>query len=159
IFGPAGNETFGGNPPAQSQANVQEIVAAINASGGVACRKLAPIYYNSNPADQSDMQQKCLSIAQAGVFAEIDQGGESVSPGPNCFAQHHIPYFDSANLLSVKQLTEFYPYLFEPYQTFDTVDHNTVFGLRDRGFFSRSNGFSKLGFVYLSCYPDVINEF
>ena len=159
IFGPAGNETFGGVSPSQAQAYVQDIVEGINASGGVACRKLVPLYYDSNPVDSSNMESNCLSIVQAGVFAEIDQGGESVSPGPQCFAQNHIPYFDSANLLPNQLLSQYYPYLFVPWTTFDTVDHNTAFGLRDEGFFSRTKGFSKLGFVYLSCYPQVISEF
>jgi hypothetical protein len=159
IAGAAGNETFGGVSPAQAQAYVQDIVDGINASGGVACRQLVPLYYQSNPIDQSNMESTCLQITQAGVFAEIDQGGESVLPGPTCFAQHGIPYFDSANLLAQSTISQYYPYLFVPFATFDTTDHNAVFALRDRGFFSRANGFSKLGFVYLDCYPTVISEF
>lgn len=159
IFGPAGNETFGGKPASYSQAAFQDVVDSINSTGGVACRKLVPLYYQVNPADPSDMEQKCLEIVQAGVFAEIDTGGESVLPGPNCFGQNHIPYFDTTNLLSAQQLNQYYPYLFAPLDTFDSLDRNTVFGLRDRGFFRVSNGFSKLGFVYLSCYPQVISGF
>jgi hypothetical protein len=157
IIGPAADETFGGDPPDVLQADYKAVIDSINASGGVACRKLVPIFYQADPADQSDLQQKCLAIAQAGVFAELDQGSFGDYPPISCFAQHHIPYFGSY-IVSQAMLDQGYPYLFD-FNSYDSLYHNTVFALRDRGFFSAANGFKKLGFVYRSCYPQIISAF
>ncbi|MHB8463720.1 MAG: type 1 periplasmic-binding domain-containing protein [Acidimicrobiales bacterium] len=157
IIGPAADETFGGDPPAVLEADYRAVIDSINASGGVACRALVPTFYQANPADQTDLHQKCLDISQAGVFAELDQGSFADYPPVSCFAQHHIPYFGSY-IVSQRMLDEGRPYLFD-FNTYDSLYHNTVFGLRDRGFFSASNGFKKLGFVYRSCYPQIISAF
>ena len=71
--------------------------------------------------------------------------------------QAHIPYF-GGYILFGSQASRFYPYVFGP-ETFDTVYRNTVFALRDRGYFSASSGFKKLGFIYRSCDTQLISEF
>jgi hypothetical protein len=154
VVGPAGNQALGVKTPAQQQSDFQAIFDAVNAAGGVACRKLLPVYYTVNPVDQSNQQQVCLDAVQAGVFAVLDSGANGVV-GLQCFVQHHIPFL-SSNMVTVKQANQFYPYLFEMWTSFDGLYKNTVFALKDRGFFSASNGFAKLGFVYSSCQPEVI---
>lgn len=156
IVGPAANSAFGVPTTSQQQADYQEIIDAINHDGGVACRKIAAQFFTANPTDANDLQQKCLDIAGAGVFAEIDSGGYADRPISGCYAQHHVPFF-GAYLFAASLANQFYPYLFN-FNTFDSLYRNTVFGLRDRGFFSPAKGFKKLGFVYRSCYPQLISE-
>ena len=155
IAGPAANSLFGIATPANQQTYFQAVIDGINAAGGVACRKLAPTFLSANPADQSDLQQKCLTIAQSGVFAEIDPGAYAI-PGPLCFAQHQVPYF-GGNFHTAEQGLSLFPYVFDLNQ-YDSLYRNTVFALRDRGFFSPANGFNKLGYIYRSCNPEVISE-
>jgi hypothetical protein len=51
-------------------------------------------------------------------------------------------------------MSQNYPYLFGG-QSIDSLDHNTVFALSARGFFSPANGFKKLGFIYEDCFPEM----
>jgi hypothetical protein len=160
IVGPAGNATFGVPSTGQQQSYFQDVVNAINASGGVACRKLVPTFFQVDPADQSDEQTKCLDMAQARVFAVIDVSGYNSSGDPaakDCFAQQQIPLF-YGDRLAQKQSSQFYPFLFGG-GTFDTLYRNTVFGLKARGFFSPASGFQNLGFLYRDCEPEIPNEF
>jgi hypothetical protein len=156
ILGPATNSLFGIAPPSQQRAWYDAVIADINAAGGVACRKLVAQYYMANPADQSDLQQKCLDIVQAGMFAEIDNGSYAVYPQKECFAQHRIPYF-GAYFLSKSNIDAFYPYLFNLVQ-FDALERNTILGLKQRGFFDPANGFKKLGFIYQDCDAGLVNS-
>ena len=155
IVGPAGNATFGVPPPAEQQADYQEVIDAVNAAGGVVCRKLVPLFYPVNNADSGDQQQKCLDIVQAGVFAVLDAGGYFESSALNCFPQNHIP-FVAAGFITANQHDQFYPYLFGR-GLFDTLYKNTAFGLRARGFYG--GGFRKLGFVYRSCFPELVSQY
>lgn len=155
IGGAAGNATFGLPTVAEQKAKYNAVIAAVNSSGGVACRKLVPTYYSVNPADQSDMQAKCLDIEQAGVFAVIDDGGEYA--GADCFGQRHIPFIGD-NLLFAQPAAKFYPYLMSAYNLYDNAYRTMVSGLKQRGFFDRSRGFHKLGFMYFSCHPELISE-
>jgi hypothetical protein len=158
IVGPAANSVFGIDSPQAQQAQYQAVIDSINASGGVACRKLVPIYLYANPADQSDMQQKCLDIAQAGVYAVLDPGEYASTAGSvlTCFPQNHVLYF-GAYFLPESIRAKFYPWMFA-FDTFENLYHNTIYALRDLGFFSTTKGFAKLGFIYRSCYPDVISK-
>jgi len=156
IFGPAGNSAFAEPSPQQQHDWYQAVIDNLNASGGIACRKIVPTFYSANPANQSDLQQKCLDIADSDVFAVIDIGAYGPFPQKDCYAQHHIPFF-TGYILTAQEQQKFYPYLFAS-ETFDTLYRNTVFALHDRGFFSSANGFRKLGFVYQSCYPYLIHD-
>jgi hypothetical protein len=157
IAGPAGNQTFGVPAPSDQQNAYQAVIDSINAAGGVACRKLVPQYYQVNPADLSDVQQKCLDIVQSQAFAALDTASEAF--GPTCLGQAHVPLFVANYLLTAKEVNQFYPYIFDVFDNYDSLYHNTVFALRDRGFFQPLKGFSKLGFVYLDCFPETITEF
>jgi hypothetical protein len=55
-------------------------------------------------------------------------------------------------------LTQGYPYLFDLH-SLDSLYRNTVFGLKDRGFFDPAKGFKKVGVVFHSCYTDVVDGF
>ena len=156
IVGPAANGLFGVPSTSQQQADYQGIIDSINSTGGVACRKIAAQFFLANPTDGNDLQQKCLDISAAGVFAELDSGSYADRPIIGCFAQHHVPYF-GAYLFAASVQSKFYPYLFN-FNTFDSLYHNTIFALKDRGFFAAGDGFKKLGFVYKSCYPQIIGE-
>jgi hypothetical protein len=159
IVGPAANGSFGLASASEQQEDYQQVTDAINASGGVACRHLVPQFYTVNPVDQSNLQQTCLQIIQAGVFAVIDYGGYFTSPAlANCYPQNHLPFL-SSTLLPVKQRDQFYPYLFGHIGMVDALYHNAIFALHDRGFFDAANGFQKLGIVYRDCVPEVFPEF
>jgi hypothetical protein len=152
IVGPAANSTFGLPSASEQQTDYKELIDAINRSGGVACRQLVPGFLTVNAADQSDQQQKCLDIAQADVFAELDFTAYATVGGA-CFGQHRIPFF--INYFLAKSYTnEFYPYLFA-LNTYDDLYRNAIFALKARGFFDPGNGFRKLGFIYRDCFPQV----
>jgi hypothetical protein len=157
IAGATGNSAVGVPPPAVQQSEWQWIIDSVNASGGVACRKLVPEFFSGNGADQSQLQQTCLDIVQAGVFAVLDTGAYSLYPSvQDCFAQHQLPFLSGA-FASNSQLSQNYPYFFAG-QSLDAADRNTVFALQARGFFSPANGFTKLGFVYGDCFPELSGE-
>jgi len=138
----------------QQKAYYNAVLDDVNSSGGVACRKLAAQFFSANPADSSNLQQTCLDIVQAGSFAVLDPGAYAQSTLMSCYAQNQIAYF-GGYLLPDSLRKRFYPYLFE-FNTFDRIYHDTVFGLKSRGFFDPANGFRKLGFLYESCFPDVV---
>ena len=156
IFGPAANSTFGVPPASEQQLDYQQVADAINASGGVACRKLALQFFTGNPANNSDRQQKCLDVAQAKPFFVIDAGAYYGTPLSNCFPQNQLPFL-STGRLTVKQRDQFYPYMFSTGNV-EELYRNMVFGLKERAFFT-SNGFRKLGVAYQDCFPEVYPAF
>lgn len=157
IVGPAGNASFGLPSPSDQQTWYQQVVDSVNASGGIACHKVVPLFYQGNPADSSGLEQQCLSIAQAGVFFEVDYGAYYNSSAPDCFPLHQIPYIGTGNLESTEQ-AKFYPYLFGR-GSLDRIYKNAIFALKGRGFFSAAQGFKKLGMFERDCYPQVNREF
>jgi hypothetical protein len=156
IVGPAANSTFGVPSVDEQQTDYQEVVDSINDSGGVACHKLVPQFYTANPADNSDLQQKCLSIIQSQPFFVIDAGGFSQSTIENCFPENHLPFATSVGITD-SQKDQFYPYFFGTFDN-DTLYRSTVMALNARGFFSPANGFNKLGFIYGDCFHEIIPE-
>ena len=155
IAGPVANSAFGISTPAEQTKMYQAVIDNLNASGGVACRKLVPTYYNGNPTDQSQLRQMCLDIAASGAFAVLDTGAYAQYPLIDCYAQHKIPYF-GAYLIARGLQKKYYPYLFD-FNLLDDVYRDAIFGLRDRGFWTAAKGFKKLGFIYRDCNLDVIN--
>jgi hypothetical protein len=157
IIGPVGNAAFNVAQPQLQQDAYQAAIDDINASGGVACRKLVPQYYKSNPADQSSLRSQCNDIIDSGAFAVLDTGAfDSTSSAYTCFPQHHIDYL-SAYLIEEKLRRQFYPYVFG-FNTYDAVYHDSVFGLAAKGFFKPSNGFKKLGLLARSCFPEEVTQ-
>jgi hypothetical protein len=153
IVGPAANSIFGIASPADQQKWYEAALDDINKKGGIACRKVVPTFYPTNPSDQNELQQRCLEIAQSGAFAEIDNGSYAIYPQKHCFAQHKIPFF-GGYMLFRDEIDAFYPYLFN-ISEFDTIDKNTVFALKDRGFFNIPG---KLGFTYRNCDQPLVNK-
>jgi hypothetical protein len=154
----ATNNAFGLPSTEDQQRDYQLVADAINAGGGVACHKLVLQFFKGNPLDQADLQQKCLDIAQAGAFAVVDAGAYYTSPAiATCFPTNRIPFLSSGPQPDAA-LQRFYPYLFAK-ASVDTIYRNTVFALRDRGFFDPAKGMQKLGFVHRSCTPPLVQAY
>src|SRR5207237_4031242 len=65
IVGPAANSIFGIASPAEQQKWYEAQLNDINKNGGIACRKVAPTFYPTNPPDPTDRQQQDLQIAHS----------------------------------------------------------------------------------------------
>ena len=156
ITGLATNESLGVLPAETQKAGFESVIDSINSDGGVNCRQLVPQYFDANPADQSNLQKICLDIVQSGVFATLDAGAYAQFPIVNCFGQHKLPYF-GGYLLANSQMEQFSPYLFE-LNSQDVVYHDMVVGLEQYGFFKPENGFTKLGYIYNDCHPEIHTE-
>ena len=157
VTGLASNGSLGILPYQTQQTIFSRLVDSMNKNGGIDCRQIVPYYVQANPADQATLQQTCLNMVQAGVFGVIDAGAFAQFSVVDCFGQHHTPYF-GGYLLPNSQMQKFYPYLFE-LNSLDTVYHDTVGGLAQRGWFTAAKGFSKLGLMYHDCYPEIHTEF
>jgi hypothetical protein len=156
IAGPAANSVFGIPPPAQQQAAFQAVINNINASGGVACRKVVPQFYTENPVDQTGLQQACLTITQSNVFAVLDPGAyANYAAGIDCYAQNHMPYIEGYQLDGT-QIAHDYPFVFA-IGNLTVTYRDSVFALQKLGFFSPANGFKKLGLIYRDCFPDLVS--
>ena len=155
IVGPAANSIFGIAPPEQQQKWYEAQIDELNKTNGVGCRKIVAQYYPTNPADQNELQQRCLQIVESGVFAEVDNGSYAIYPQKHCFAQHKTPFF-GGYMLFRSEIDEFFPYLFN-ISELDSVDRNTVFALRDRGFFNIPQT-EKVGFTYRDCDKPLVNK-
>ena len=153
IVGPAANSLFGIATPDEQKTWYEAVFDDINKTGGIGCRQVVAQYYPTNPTNQDELQQRCLEIAQAGVFAEIDNGSYAIYPQKHCFAQHQIPFF-GGYILFRDEIDDFYPYLFN-ISEFDSLDRNAVFALKERGFFNIPG---KLGFTYRDCDKPIINK-
>jgi hypothetical protein len=159
ISGAAANSTFGLPSPTEVRQDYELVISDLNARGGAGCHQIVPMFYEVNGTSPSDQQDKCLQVAQAKVFAVLDSGGFAQPPAAKAciMNQAKVPYFGSADL-SQLEVDKFYPLVFNLGGIKDMRYRNTVFALRDRGFFTASNGFKKLGIVYRDCNPDVIQK-
>jgi len=155
IVGPAANSIFGIAPPAEQQKWYEAQIDDLNKNGGIGCRKIVAQFYPTNPADQNELQQRCLQIVQSGVFAEVDNGSYAIYPQKHCFAQHKMPFF-GGYMLWQSEIDSFYPYLFN-ISNLDTIDKNTVFALKDRGFFNMPAN-EKVGFTYRDCDKAIVSK-
>ena len=152
-------QAFGVPAPEQQQQNYQAVIDYVNAHGGVACRKLNPVYFSPNAVDQSSLQQACLDIAQAGVFAVVDAGAYiAYAQLSKCFPEAQLPFW-AAGSLAQKLQQHYYPFLFAAEGLAEVAQRNSVFALNQQGFFSAANGFSKLGIVVRSCEPEYFPEY
>jgi hypothetical protein len=153
------NNFFGIPDPAVQTADFEAVFADLNKNGGVACRKIVPTYYKIDPTSTSGMHQTCLDVAAAGQYAMIDTGSlGSVTTEPvQCLADHKVAYF-GAYYLEKAFIQSVYPYAFTFY-TYQALYHDTIYALKDRGFFSSVSAAHKLGFLYRSCYPDALAAF
>jgi hypothetical protein len=143
--------SFTGTPPVEDQrANIEALLAGMNAEGGVACRKLVGRYYEGNPIDPTSLQRVCLKIAQDRPFYVIDNGAYFLFPQltAGC-TDKQLPIFTPGLLPQGTQRAK-YPYLFGG-GLMEVVHRNMVLALGHRGWFGAGNGFQKLGLLYRSC--------
>ena len=156
IAGGAANSTFGVATPSQQQSAYQDVINSTNASGGIACRKLVPLFFTGDPLDQSNLEQLCQNVISSGPFVVIDYSAYYVFPQiAACYMQAHIPFFSNAPI-SAKEQQEFYPYLFSE-KLGEVLYKDTAYGLKQEGFFGA--GFKKLGIIYRDCVPEFYPEF
>jgi hypothetical protein len=136
--------------PEDQRANIEAILAGMNAKGGIACRKVVPRYYEANPLDSTSLQQVCLRIDQDRPFFVIDNGAFFLYPQLTaCFADRQIPIYTPGLLPQSTQRAK-YPYIFGG-GLMEVVHRNMVLALGERGWFGAGNGFQKLGLLYRSC--------
>ena len=153
LAGDAGNESVNVPPAAEQRAAYDAMVEEINGSGGVACRELEVEYFTINPLDQAQLRQTCLDVVEAKVFYANDLGGYALFPAiVDCFVQNKIPFYEG-NFIPQQQVEQSYPYLFAA-STQDNLFFNTVFALKEKGFYDKSKGFGKLGYIYRTCIPE-----
>ena len=157
VVGPAGNATFGVASADTQQTWVEDVVSHINNNGGMACRKVTTVFFHGNPADPTNLQQTCLDVIQTQPFFVMDLGAYFSKPQlAVCYPQAHIGFISTAGIPASKQ-KQFYPYLFGQVLLEDLY-RNMAFGLQQRGFFSASNGFTKLGVIYRDCASELYQE-
>jgi hypothetical protein len=153
LAGPVANNAFN-LPSADEQQLLYGAVAdAVNAAGGVACRKLALQFLKVNPTDDSNKQAQCLAATSAKPFAVVDAGGYGGSNTIGCIPSHELPFF--AYSLNAADQARLYPYEFGLSST-DLANRNGVLGLGQLGAFDPSKGFQKLGFIYRSCFSQFL---
>jgi ABC-type branched-subunit amino acid transport system substrate-binding protein len=155
LKGSTANGAFGIPTADEQKAMARAVIDSINSSGGVACRRLLPVFYTGDATDSNQLQQTCQDIAGAGVFAVIDLGAyTSFTSLAACYAQRHIPFFEISGM--PRSLTDkYYPYIFGG-MTLETLYRDTVLALAARGFFDTAKGFNKLGYFYSSCNPGLV---
>ena len=153
LAGAAGNETLNVPPPDEQRGAWSAMADELNKTGGVACRKVNPVFFTVNPLDQSNLRQRCLDVVQARVFYVIDIGGYAAYPAfIDCYVQNKIPFY-IGNFVPQAQIERSYPYLFAT-SIHDNLYYNTALALKELGFFDPAKGFKKLGFFYQDCIPE-----
>ena len=154
----AANSMFGIDPPDIARKDNQAAIDAVNKEGGVGCRKIVPTYFTVNPVNEQGMMQTCRDMADAKVFAVLDSGSLATKPAVlACVGQSKIVYIGGFYIAgSLRE--QFYPYLYSFYYL-QQVYRNTVFALKERGFFDPAKGFKKLGFIYRECQRPEVESF
>lgn len=153
IAGSTGNETVNVPSPQTQEDYWRTVIDAINGEGGFGCRKLVPAFYEVNPVNGAEAQQKCLQIANSRPFMALDISLAAVGAS-DCIPNQKIPML--ARYLSKAQLQKYYPYYLSPTGLFDDTIRNGVLSLRQQGYFSAAKRFKKLGVLYGTCVPDPI---
>jgi hypothetical protein len=150
LWGEVGNETFNirGDLGEVAEANA----AAVNAEGGLACRKLRIKVYRVNPLDKNDQRAKCLEIIEAKPFAVIDIAGYLDPVSRACFPEARLPYL-GATALTEEEAGAAFPFLFSMYSSNDRQLRNWVFETAARHTFDPRSGFLKLGLLMNECNP------
>ena len=137
-----------GLPSAADQEKMfNAVFAAVNKSGGAACRTLVPKFYDDSVADASSEQATCLQIQQDGDFAVLQN---LYNPQEfNCLAQRGIPnmFYTSPH---TPDMNKFFPYVMGLQPDYDRLIKDYVFGAQKLGLL---NG-QKIGILEQTCYPE-----
>ena len=156
LAGQAGNSFAGIPGPQEEEAMFQAAIDAVNAGGGVLCRKLVAKYYTADALDPQSLQAVCLNIVADHPFALLDEGLASPNgpPGPrDCPPSNKIPEFGTLNL-SQSEIDQFSPYLFGDSSTAEEIVNDWVFAVHQLGWLS---GYNKVGLLEQDCTPDLNN--
>lgn len=119
------------------KAQAQGIVNYVNAHGGVAGRKLVPVWHAVDMAaglhGANLGQQTCDAFTQdATVFAAVTES----APNDDCMSQRNTPVIDSSLGTSTEEATKYADYLYGPSALFSNRSmHAYVSGLNQQGFF------------------------
>lgn len=154
LAGGIGNETFGIRSDLDRV--VGAAVAAINAEGGVACRKLRAKIYRVNPIDANEQRARCLEVAGDKPFAVIDIAADVNETSRTCYVQQRIPFLGES-AISEREAAAGRPYLFALRASIDRQLRNFVFGAAERGIFQDPR-FKKLGVLVDACVPEVAEQ-
>jgi hypothetical protein len=148
LGGEIGNSAVGFRTDLDKVANAA--AAGINATGGVACRKLRIKVYKVNPLDQNDQRAKCLDMVDDKPFAVIDWAGFLNPASRTCFAEAKLPY-QSLAPVNQEEISRAFPYMYSQAPTTDRDMQNFVFEAADRGWFEPGKGFRKIGLLLDAC--------
>lgn len=151
LAGGAANATFGIRSPSEIEKVITAYTDAINAEGGIACRKLRTKGYPVNTIDQNDQRAKCLQIIGDKPFAVVDLGGYIDQAGRACFVDDRIPWI-GATAPNEAETTGAYPYVISIEASAERQFRNWVFEAPSRGWFTGA-GFTKLGIFLDECNP------
>lgn len=77
----------------EQQQQWQAYVDELNERGGVAGRRVQPVYRNATILDKDQMRATCIRLAKDDkVFAVLDAGGAAIGELPQCYtAEHGLP--------------------------------------------------------------------
>ena len=154
IVGASGNDAVGVPSPAEQQQDWQYVAGSINAAGGAACRQLDIHFYDVNPVNSNDAQQKCLQIAADNPFVVIDGGSLTDVGASDCLPAQRIPLISP--FVTSDQMKKYYPYYLNPQGLQEDNYLNGYLGANQKGFLSAASGFKELGIIYQNCRPSVV---
>jgi hypothetical protein len=136
-------------PPVQDQETAYRTAFdALNAKGGVRCRKVVLRFYRDNPLDTSGEHALCLQMQQDKVFAVLNNLYTSTEQ--TCVARVGIPniWYTPPHTADVRRYA---PFILSWQPDFDRLVRQYVRGAKAEGFFK---GMKKLGILQGSCFPD-----
>ena len=154
LGGSLGNETFGIRGDLEAVAKAA--TAGINATGGVACRKLRTKVYQVNALDQNEARARCLQIIADKPFAVIDFGAYLGSTLRKCFVDARLPMQVALAITDAEAKSSF-PYMYSLSASADRQLRSWVFDAAERGVF-RASGFKKLGVIIDTCEPGLADK-
>lgn len=125
---PAGNpgQAFGVSGTTGTDLTAQQVAQAfvddLNSRGGLAGRKVQPVFVTNDNTDNSQSNQtnvqnnNCTTLAEdQKVFAAVALNVGGTSYGAPCYAQHHTPLFDrELQSYDAETVAKLSPYFFAP---------------------------------------------
>lgn len=152
----AGLQNAKGLDNGDNRAQAQAVVDAVNASGGIAGRRIVPVFAQFDASStnwETDYQAICTTLTEdEKVFAVVNATvayGRTLVP---CLAQHGVPLISSGGgRADDRQMKEFAPFLFHPGSA-DLTRAARIYvdSLAGRGFFGPG---AKVGLVRVDDAP------